>query len=91
VINKSVGAGLAPARLEFQTNLYRVLYPRIKNSNPIVEVVSGRMENVWLSIKFLQALTTNAAALVRRLRQQFSRKLLLHTPTLVLFCRAGFA
>jgi hypothetical protein len=49
------------------------------------------MENVWLSIEFLQTLTTNAAALIRRLRQQFSWKLLIHTPTLVLFGRAGFA
>jgi hypothetical protein len=49
------------------------------------------MEEGCLIIKFLQALTTNAAALIRRLSQQFSRKLLLHTPTLVLFCSASFA
>ncbi len=49
------------------------------------------MVNFWLSIEFLQALTANAAVLIRRLRQQFSRKLLLHTPTLVLFSSACFA
>jgi hypothetical protein len=49
------------------------------------------MVHFSLRIKFLQALTTNAAALIRRLRQQFSWKLLSHTPALVLFGCTSFA
>jgi hypothetical protein len=49
------------------------------------------MEACYLIIKFFQALTANTAALIRRLRQQFWRKLLRHTPALVLFCSASFA
>jgi len=49
------------------------------------------MEAGYLIIKFLQAFAANTAALVWRLRKQFCRKLLLHTPTLILFSSASFA
>jgi hypothetical protein len=90
VMNKSVGAGLVPTRLEFQTNLYRGLPWVVNNFIQRDNVVLGWMVNIWFSVKFLQALATNAAALIRCLRQQFSRKLLCHTPTLVLFSGACF-